>query len=631
MKHYMSWFPGTSNFGDLLGPYIYNKIIGLEPKFNSVGEKKTNQPILHFCGSLVQFYIINSNSVICGAGIVRKNDYIAPPLDITFVRGKYTRDRLIKLGYNCPETYGDPALILPKIYQPKNNVKKYDLGIIPHQIDYDFIKSNLDKICANTDLNIKLINLTLTYDNTIEKVIDEINECEKTISSSLHGIIVSQAYGIPSIWCELKNKLCGDGIKFHDYFSSINISNEPLKLKDTKFEDYINNIFSSFDKHQQPEFPIQTDYLLDIIKKTFNEPKYFIQERKFEIPNIVHFINLRPMKFRFIHLLSILSAYECQKPDIIYVYVDEEPKNSLYWNIAKEYVTVEKVNVPKIFRGKEIHHPQYWADIIRMEKLIERGGIYLDIDNLWLKKMDDLMNNKSVLGAHPENKDINSYVSISNSVILSIKDNQFLKEWYNKIHESIYVKAWAWHAVCLPLEILRDKAELQDMVNLVRWGTDFTPISFESYPFILNEKANNSIHKFDNSYCLAFYQSIHKDILNNIHPSYILKNNNIFTKLFEKYINIIRSHNDKLYDFIYNMYHKREYQNIILYGLEYIDLLDENESIEYQYILFFLGFAYSNMINPNIKEAKKYYNKILTFKNIDSSIKIWTESNLKNI
>ena len=61
--------------------------------------------------------------------------------------------------------------------------------------------------------------------NKPEIVIEQINSCKRTLSSSLHGIIVSHAYGIPSLWCKLGvTPLSGDNIKFEDYFSSVNIT-----------------------------------------------------------------------------------------------------------------------------------------------------------------------------------------------------------------------------------------------------------------------------------------------------------------------------------------------------------------------------------------------------------------------
>lgn len=53
-------------------------------------------------------------------------------LDIRAVRGPLTRKLLIQLGHDCPERYGDPAILMPLIYTPKNREKSIKRLVIPH-------------------------------------------------------------------------------------------------------------------------------------------------------------------------------------------------------------------------------------------------------------------------------------------------------------------------------------------------------------------------------------------------------------------------------------------------------------------------------------------------------------------
>ena len=72
-------------------------------------------------------------------------------------------------------------MILPYFYYPEVK-KKYKLGIIPHYID----KIKFNEIYMKNDEDVKIIDVT----QPIQIVIKDILECEMTISSSLHGIIV---------------------------------------------------------------------------------------------------------------------------------------------------------------------------------------------------------------------------------------------------------------------------------------------------------------------------------------------------------------------------------------------------------------------------------------------------------
>lgn len=207
-----------NNFGDYLGEYIPKKLTNKEIVYTPI-----HSPTKKFVtvGSVLNQMIgVNQNCIVWGSGIMTKNDTIPKNVELLAVRGPYTQQRLRDIGITPPKVVGDPALILKNIYNP-NVEKKYKLGIIPHYVDYEYVKN---KVGNNS--NIKVIDLIT---NDIEKTIDDILSCEKTISSSLHGVIVSHAYDIPSLWVKFSNKLfgnseaMGNNIKFRDYFSSVNI------------------------------------------------------------------------------------------------------------------------------------------------------------------------------------------------------------------------------------------------------------------------------------------------------------------------------------------------------------------------------------------------------------------------
>lgn len=205
---------GKDNYGDLLSKYIVKKI-------SKSIVFKVKYPSSRFYNFWIKNYsvigsIITSasrNTIVWGSGIIKKNENIRNAKFLA-VRGPFTRKRIMELNYECPEVYGDPAILLPFFFDKKTE-KKFEVGIIPHYVDFDEVNE-----FYKNDSRIKVIDL-LT--NDVEATTLEILECEQIISSSLHGIIVSQAYEIPAIWVKFSDKLSGDNIKFYDYFESLDI------------------------------------------------------------------------------------------------------------------------------------------------------------------------------------------------------------------------------------------------------------------------------------------------------------------------------------------------------------------------------------------------------------------------
>lgn len=203
------------NYGDLLSFYLARKISN--QKIIPIQHPTKGVQRYFFKNYLSIGSIISSateKSIVWGSGIIKAKDNISKAKFLA-VRGPQTRKRILDLGYNCPEIYGDPAILLPNFYNPIIE-KKCKIGIIPHYVDYQ-------EVCEvfKGNQKVKVINLMT---NSIENTTKEILECERIISSSLHGVIIAQTYRVPALWVKFSNKLFGDNIKFYDYYESMNIN-----------------------------------------------------------------------------------------------------------------------------------------------------------------------------------------------------------------------------------------------------------------------------------------------------------------------------------------------------------------------------------------------------------------------
>lgn len=206
------------NWGDDLNYYLI-RIIAKRPVviYNNFWLAKKLQLENYLCiGSLVDSeHYTNGNTIVWGSGASSFGTCVPHPKKICSVRGYETISFLAKQGIESPIVVGDPALLLPQFYHPKGHVK-YKLGIIPHVLDLnnDIIK----EISRHKDVLI----IDLAHYGKWTDVVDQICSCEFILSSSLHGLIVSDAYGIPNSWIKLSDNVCG-GVyfKFLDYFSSV--------------------------------------------------------------------------------------------------------------------------------------------------------------------------------------------------------------------------------------------------------------------------------------------------------------------------------------------------------------------------------------------------------------------------
>lgn len=192
------------NLGDWLALPIYEYM--LKRNNLSADKKVSGTKHLYTIGSLIM--LGHQDATIWGSGILfaepdgfiwKRNSY--RKLDVRCVRGPETKRRLKENGYdveNC--LLGDPGVLMPLIYTPKEGEKK-PYSVILHMTVKETSENQIDIIT-----------------NDWKKTLDEIYNSRLVISSSLHGIILAEAYGIPAILLDKTEG--GDLFKYNDYYYS---------------------------------------------------------------------------------------------------------------------------------------------------------------------------------------------------------------------------------------------------------------------------------------------------------------------------------------------------------------------------------------------------------------------------
>lgn len=189
------WFTGMNNVGDTL----------TEPLLNHFGydvelvDRNTKGKLLAV-GSIMR--CARDGDVVWGAGCMRDWHVVKRNCRFLAVRGPHTR-ALISSS-EVPEVYGDPGLLLPLLYDPDVPVR-YETGIIPHYLDRPIAP--------------RAGHHFIDVESDWKTFVQEIKSCRKVISSSLHGIIIAEAYGVPVEWAKYSDLIIGGDFKFQDYFS----------------------------------------------------------------------------------------------------------------------------------------------------------------------------------------------------------------------------------------------------------------------------------------------------------------------------------------------------------------------------------------------------------------------------
>jgi hypothetical protein len=226
-------------------------------------------------------------------------------------------------------------------------------------------------------------------------------------------------------------------------------------------------------------------------------------------------------EFKFWHYICLRSMYIVNRPKDLVILGSSAPTGN-WWELAKTFVRFEHVEPIVQIYGHHLIRRTDRADVMRLQWLIENGGIYLDSDTICVKPLTNLLHCRAVMGHEFKN-------GLCNAVILSVRANPFLREWLSEFQN--YRGQWDSHAVFAPWTVSQRPQNTQNITILPRTAF-FDPF--------WDTRGIELMHKFDATFPYAYSHHLWNQMANKKLNSYdidsVRKGTSTFCRLARMFI-----------------------------------------------------------------------------------------------
>jgi pyruvyltransferase len=212
------WWNKQPNFGDALTPLLLERFADIE----NVQRDTISRSLIASVGSILEHIPPEWDGYIVGSGKLIENSRLnsfGTTATILAFRGPLTAK-----GFKGDFALGDPGILANELVGPQE--KQWDLGIVPHWQDDQLAARFTALVPAKSTVRvISPMQDPLT-------ILREIGACRRIVTSSLHGMIVADAFGGIPRRIEACDKMLTDGgiFKFRDYSQSIKSTLELGKM-----------------------------------------------------------------------------------------------------------------------------------------------------------------------------------------------------------------------------------------------------------------------------------------------------------------------------------------------------------------------------------------------------------------
>jgi hypothetical protein len=247
------------------------------------------------------------------------------------------------------------------------------------------------------------------------------------------------------------------------------------------------------------------------------------------IPNKLHYVYIKERPWKLHHYLSVKSAIVKAGITDITIWLDKEPEGE-WWDKTKPLVKLIFVDPPSSIFGIDIKEPAHKSDVIRLQVLIQEGGIYADTDVIFVKPFTYLLDNKFVMGQQGED----GIEGLCPATMLAEPNSDFAKYWLTGFKYSFKggppgSPTWCTHSVAYP----RFLANLHpDLITVINHQAFFWPLYHDLHIKALFEEN----HTFPNAYSHHLWESSGKKYLEELTVDKIKENKTTFTNIVKDLI-----------------------------------------------------------------------------------------------
>ena len=198
------WWDGHANFGDAMTSWLL-PAYGILPIHRVAGRAR-----LAGVGSVIEFLPPDFRGAIWGSGLIRDHAYPLPEAHALALRGPLTWERVSARG---EPALGDPGILASRhIRRPG---RRWDVGLVPH--GHHRKHERFLELAETPGLSVRIIDVH----QEARAAVREIASCGTIITTSLHGLVTADSFGIPAVWTTLHPPLEGDDFKFRDYEAAL--------------------------------------------------------------------------------------------------------------------------------------------------------------------------------------------------------------------------------------------------------------------------------------------------------------------------------------------------------------------------------------------------------------------------